>query len=192
MITFRDVTVPTMEGQYWAWLNPLSLLKVVCGGEVTNFTHWLPGLESETDMSIICPLNDNFRLLRFSQSYSNEEISEDLEVDFKARTGDIFELRNKMLAFAVLEYGGITLYTDERIPYSVGEALVDAVVQRGPGPEVRSKVLTRYDRIINASNPDLPVVRSVGRVVLRHKEVNRVLLPDSNARAENRVFSNLK
>lgn len=192
MITIIDVTLPTVEGQYWAWLNPLSLLKVVQGGDVPNFTMWQCGQETEQTLSIVGPLNENFRLLRFSYPYMDEEISKDLSTDFKAKTGDVFEIRNKMLAFAVLENGGVNLYTDERMPYLSDGFLIDSLVQRGPGPDPNKTVLTRYKRIINAHNPNLPLVRPMDRVLLRPERKNPILLPASDVRVADRVFSNLK
>lgn len=191
MITIKDVIIPTLEGQYWAWLNPLSLLRVTQGGDVPNFIMWQCGLEAEETLSIVGPLNSNFCILRFSYAYSDEEISRDLATKFRAKTGDVFELRNKMLAFTVVENGGVTLYTDERIPYFSG-GVIDSLVQRGPGPDPKKMVPTRYRRILNAHNPNLPLVRPLDRVLLRPEENGPVLLPYSNVRSKDRVFSNLK
>jgi hypothetical protein len=192
MITFKDVTTPTLEGQYWAWLNPLGLLRVVYGGDVPLFNHWTSGVETQQDLSIVGPLNSNFRLLRFAYPYSNEEISGDLGIEFKARTGDVFEIRDGMLVFAVVEGEVVTLYSDEPMPEFSDEVLIDTIVQRGPGPIPKLTVLTRYERIINASNPNIPVVRSVGRVILRQKKRNPLCLSDTNVRTESRIFSNIK
>ena len=192
MITFKDVTLPTLEGQYWAWLNPLSLLRVLYEGDVTSFKHWPSGVESPADVSIVGPLTSNFRLLRFAYPYSNDEISGDLDVEFKARTGDIFEIRDGMLVFAAVEGESVTLYSDEPMPEFSNEVLIDTVVQRGPGPKPKPTVLSRYERIINASNPDIPMVRSVGRVLLRQKKRNPLCLSTPDVRVESRVFSNLK
>lgn len=186
MITIKDVTLPILEGQYWAWLNPLSLLRVVRVDEFFQFTVWQPGHDSEEGMIINGSLDDNFRLLRFSHAYSNENISRDLSTEFKAKTGDVFELEDKMLAFAVLENDEVALYTDERT-----SSLIDSLVQRGPGPSLERTVPTRYRRILNAHNPNLPLVRPMGRALLRPKEDDPVLLPLTNVRSENRVFSNL-
>lgn len=192
MITFNDVTIPTQAGQFWAWLNPLSLLKVLYGGEVTSFKLWQAGLEDATDMSIICPLNENFCLLRFSHPYTDEEISKDLLTDFTTRTGDVFELRNKMLAFGVLEGEGVTLYTDEKMPSFNDGHLVHSVVQRGPGVTSKSSIPSRYRRIINAHNPNLPLIQPMDRIVLQPEESDLVLFPDSHPRFATSVFSNLK
>jgi hypothetical protein len=110
MITIKDVTIPTLDGQYWAELNPLGLLKVTCGGEVTNFKHWKSGAEGEQDTSIICPLNDNFRLLRYSYPYSDEEISRDLGTEFKSRTGDVLEIRKNARILGLRGWRGNPLY----------------------------------------------------------------------------------
>jgi len=192
MITFKDVMVPTLEGQYWAELNPLSLLRVVYGGDVTSFKCWSSGVESPEDISIICPLNDNFRLLRFAYPYSNEEIIEDLGVEFKARTGDVFEIRDGMLVFSVVEGESVTLYSDEPVPEFKDGFLIDTVVQRGPGPTPKFTLLSRYERIINASKINTPVVQSVGRVLLRQKKRNPLCLANTNIRDEGRIFSNVK
>lgn len=192
MITFKDVTIPTQAGQFWAELNPLSLLKVLYGGEVTSFKLWQAGLEEEQDLSIICPLNDNFRLLRFSYPYTDEEISKDLLTNFTTLTGDVFELRNKMLAFGVLDNDEVTLYTDEKMPCFSDGCLIHSVVQRGPGFITKSSIPNRYERIINAHKTNLPLVRPVDRILLRPEEPDPVLLPDPHPRVADRVFSNLK
>jgi hypothetical protein len=189
MITFKDVTVPTLEGQYWAVLNPLGLLKVIYGGEVTTCKLWQSGFESEQDFTISLPMDYNFHLLRFSHPYSNEELSKDLLIEFEARTGDVFEAINGMLVFAVLSHGEVILYSDAKVPGAL--RLISSVVQRGPGPQIPKTVLNRYDRIINAHKPNIPLVRSVDRVLLRPKEQGTLRLSNPNTRSEDRVFSNL-
>lgn len=186
MITFKDVTVPALEGQYWVELNPLGLLKVRYGGDITNFIGWYAGAEAEQEVNIVCPLNERFRLLRFSYPYSNEEVSEDLGIGFKARTGDVFEIQDGMLVFAVVEGLSLNLYSDEPIPEFNGVGLISTVVQRGPGPKLN--VLSRYERIINANAPEVPMIRSVGRVLLRQKVRNPLRISD----VKGGIFSNIK
>lgn len=191
MITFKDITVPTLEGQYWVELNPLSLLKVVHGGDVPNFKRWASGIEFPEDISIIGPLNPNFRLLRFNYPYSNEEISKDLSIEFKAITGDVFEVQDGMLVFAVVDDESVTLYSDEPMPEFSDEVLIDTIVQRGPGPIPKPTVLSRYKRIINASTHDIPALHSGDRALLRQKKRNSLCLSDSNLRRSDRILSNL-
>lgn len=193
MLTIANVSPTPIDGQYWAWLNPLSLLKVICGSpnDCLSFKLWQPGIESEQDLNIVAPLNNNFRLLRWFHLYTDEEISKDLGVDFKTRTGDVFEARSGMLVFAVLEQGGVTLYSDERLA-TCSDKLIDSVVQRGPGPDIDKAVKTRYERIIDEANANFSMVRSVGGVLLRSKESGPVLLPDPNTRPKNQAITNLR
>jgi hypothetical protein len=95
-----------------------------------------------------------------------------------------------MLAFSVLEDGEVTLYTDERMPCLSGEFLVNAILLRGPGPELQTPVLTRYERIINASKTNFSIVRPVGGVLLRPRTKDSLLLPTPHTGSEVRVFTN--
>jgi len=191
MLTIANVSPTPISGQYWAWLNPLSLLRVEYGGDCPSFKLWQAGNESEQDLTIVAPLNDNFRLLRWFHLYTDEEISKDLGVDFKTRTGDVFEARSGMLVFAVLEQGGVTLYSDEQLT-TCTDRLIDSVVQRGPGPNIDKAVKTRYERIIDEANANFPLVRSVGGILLRSKESSSVLLPGPNVRPKNQAITNLQ
>ena len=191
MLTIKSVSPTPVGGQYWAWLNPLSLLQVTCGSpaDIYSFIRWTPGEEKVGDLSVIAPLNDNYRLLRWYHLYTNEGISKDLGVDFKVRTGDVFETVSSMLVFAVLEPEGVTLYSDERVTY--GDRLIDSVVQRGPGP-VDKSVKTRYERIIDESNANLSLVRPMDRALLREKDQDLVRLSHPDFRLKNPTITNLQ
>jgi hypothetical protein len=193
MLTINDVSPIPVTGQYWAWLNPLSLLKVVQGSpsDNYNFTRWTSGEEGETELYFLAPLDSsNFRLLRFSISYSNEEISQHLGMDIKVRTGDVFELYLGNIVFAVLENGSVACYSYDNI--DKGSRLILSVVQRGPGPPIGKPVKTRYERILDESNANLPLVRSVGGVILRPKEQGPLLPPATDSGPKNRTITNLQ
>jgi hypothetical protein len=166
MLTIKDVSPTPIAGQYWAWLNPLSLLKVRYGapGDIYNFILWAPGNEDATELNIIAPLNDNYRLLRWSISYFSKEILKSFGL--VARVGDVFELKSGNPAFVVESGEFVVMYSDERIdPMDNPESLV----QRGPGPEDKI-VKTRYERIIDENRANLPMVRPMDRAILREKE----------------------
>jgi hypothetical protein len=190
MLTIKDVSPVPLPGQYWAWLNPLSLLRVEFAGDCPNFKLWQAGCEAEQDLCIVAPLNDNFRILRWIYPYSECSIARNLGIDeFKARTGDVFEVTHGMLAFAVVEYGGVNLYSDEKMPES--SALIESVVQRGPGPPIGTPVKSRYERIIDEAKTNFSMVRSVGGVILRAKVKDPILLSHPNVGVEDRVHTNL-
>lgn len=137
-------------------------------------------------MSIVAPLNNNFRILRWSIPYDTKWISKVVGVE--VRTGDVFELSSGGLAFAVLEDRlTVTLYSDEKLTTM---DTIDSVVQRGPGP-VDKAVKTRYERIIDESKSNTSLVRSVGRVLLREKEQGSLLFPNTNGGTEVRTITNL-
>ena len=99
-----------------------------------------------------------------------------------------------MLAFTVLENGGVTLYSDEKMPEDpmvVAPILIESVVQRGPGPPIGSPVRSRYERIIDEAKTNFSMVRPVGGVILRPKVKDPLLLPTTNVGAESRVLTNL-
>jgi hypothetical protein len=203
MLTIKDISPTPLDGQYWAMLNPLSLLKVrygssgSVGDEIFNFIRWGSGGEGEGELNIVCPLNDNFRLLRESYHYSECLIARDLYVDeFRARTGDVFEAINGMLVFAVLENGGVTLYSDEKLDLPdptmiVAPEVIKSVVQRGPGPPIGTPVKSRYERIIDEAKTNFSMVRPVGGVFLRPKVKDPLLLSNTNTGTEGRVHTNL-
>ena len=204
MLTAKDVSPAPLPGQYWAWTNPLSLLKVIYGipsdgslENIYNFTRWTSGAEVEAELSVVGPLCTTLtRCLRWSYPYSELLISRDLNLPdlFRARTGDVFEIYNGMLAFAVLENGGVTLYSDEKMPEDpmvVAPILIESVVQRGPGPPIGSPVRSRYERIIDEAKTNFSMVRPVGGVILRPKVKDPLLLPTTNVGAEARVLTNL-
>jgi hypothetical protein len=188
MLTIKDVSPTPMAGQYWAWLNPLSLLKVRYGapGDIYNFILWAPGNEGATELNIIAPLNDNYRLLRWSFSYFNTEILKSLGL--VARVGDVFELKSGKLAFVVESGEFVVVHSDERIDLMDNP---ESVVQRGPGPEDKT-VKTRYERIIDEGRANLPLVRSVDRAILREKEQDLVRLSSTNDRPKSTTINNLQ
>jgi hypothetical protein len=192
MLRIEDVSPVPLSGQYWAMLNPLSLLKIRYGSfgsygdELYTIIRWGAGGAEESDLTILCPLNDNFRLLRWAYPYTECLIARDLDVDeFRARTGDVFEATNGMLVFAVLETGGVTLYSDDKMPEA--SELIASVVQRGPGPPIEAPVKSRYERIIDEAKTNFSMVRPVGGVLLRAKVEDPLLLPPTNVGTEVRL-----
>ena len=186
MLTREDVSVTPVEGQWWAVLNPLALIRIEGGTPDSSYwaKQWVPGSEPGSDLSFLMPyLNKESAVhLWFCLSLIPETINQAFGSPIKVRTGDVLE---RIQVGGLLFVGdesefGINVYSDFEYDFTLGPI---RFLQRGPVPS-NLEPRTRFQRVLDADNSDIPMVRPLGGDLHRHTEARRLLLPNPNPRVE--------
>lgn len=109
-------------------------------------------------------------------------INQALGSPLRLRTGDVLEMvkTGGLLFIGDPTEVGFNVYSDFEYSYNLGPI---KLVQRGPVPS-NKEPRTRFERVLDGDNSNIPMVRPLGGDLHRHSEESRLLLPNPNARVE--------
>jgi hypothetical protein len=157
MLKIADVTPAISEGQWWASIKPLGLIRIKFGcstldqTDIYSIQTWILGSNPGEEVNYVGPLFiSEGRLLRY-----RKEVSPLTLRGWTPRTGDVLALPNDALVFTVINEGNpditgtkVELYADWELRSSTDEDLQYLrLFQRGPcDPLIEPD--TRFQRIL--------------------------------------------
>mgnify|MGYP001599043449 CR=1 FL=1 len=186
MLTRDQVSVTPVEGQWWAILNPLALIKIESGTPDSSYwaKQWVPGSEPGSELVFIMPyLNKETAVhLWYFLSLIPETIHQACGYPIQVRTGDVFERSTTggLLFVGDPNEFGVNVYSDFEYDFNLGKL---RVIQRGPAPS-NKEPRTRFERVLDEDNSNIPMVRPLGGDLHRHTQASRLLISNTNTRVE--------